>query len=238
MANYFTDCKNLEELRKEYLRLIKKYHPDLLTNQDEFEKNNQLCSEINNEYDSIMKTFFKGNTLPKDYSKYNDVVDENKEAKSILDEIVNKLNSLNLDYNFYNSNVGVRWWEEEIEIEKNNAIKLFIHQCYAKNIIGEKFIKLYKLCGCNAEKMRRVVLFLSTGALSDKDIHDNLEMDKPVEFFSDYLFVENLPDYDSFLVLSNENTKKETINAWIRLCQIQRDNFNDKFLDTNVKKLP
>lgn len=46
---YFKDCKTLEDLKKEYKKLMIKYHPDL--NKDANATN--ITQEINNEYDQV-----------------------------------------------------------------------------------------------------------------------------------------------------------------------------------------
>ena len=80
-------------------------------------------------------------------------------------------------------------------------------------------------------------MFLLTGAISEKDIHTNLTSDNAIPFFDKNISVENLPDYNSFLLLSKENTKKETIDAWIEFCKKQRDNFNENFYRSVIKKI-
>ena len=59
MNTYFNDCHNLEDLRKKYIQLMKKYHPDSVTNKNEVEKNSQICQEINFEYEALSKIFPK-----------------------------------------------------------------------------------------------------------------------------------------------------------------------------------
>ena len=49
MAKYFKDVNTLEELRRQYRDLLKKYHPD---NKD---GSTQSTQEINAEYDKLFK---------------------------------------------------------------------------------------------------------------------------------------------------------------------------------------
>ena len=107
-----------------------------------------------------------------------------------------------------------------------------------KGITGEEFAKLYELCGEDAEKMKRTIMFLSTGAISEKDIHTNLQSTNPIPFFNDDIVVDNLPDYSSFLILSKVTTKKKTFEAWREFCQKQRDDFMNRFSDSFISKLP
>ena len=80
-------------------------------------------------------------------------------------------------------------------------------------------------------------MFLSTGAISERDIHTNLTSNSSIPFFNDNIIVENLPDYNSFLLLSSEYTKKDTIEAWIEFCKRQRDNFSERFYDIVIQKI-
>ena len=59
-----------------------------------------------------------------------------------------------------------------------------------------------------------------------------------IPFFNDDIFVEDLPDYNSFLLLSKENTRPETFLAWINFYQQQRDDFLNRYNDIVVKKIP
>lgn len=50
MTTYFINPKTLEELRKQYKNLLKKYHPDNVGGSEEATK------DINNEYEALFKT--------------------------------------------------------------------------------------------------------------------------------------------------------------------------------------
>lgn len=50
MTTYFNNPKTLEELRKQYKNLLKKYHPDNVGGSEEATK------DINNEYEALFKT--------------------------------------------------------------------------------------------------------------------------------------------------------------------------------------
>ena len=49
MTTYFNNPKTLEELRKQYKNLLKKYHPDNVGGSEEATK------DINNEYEALFK---------------------------------------------------------------------------------------------------------------------------------------------------------------------------------------
>ena len=239
MLKYFNNCQNLSDVKKEYYELIKKYHPDLAKDESESKKFNEICKEINSEYKLICNRFpkvKKANENQKN-GKYDYIINGNEKAKNACGVIENKIYNLTIDYNFYHALAGVEWWEDQIKIEIDSNIELFWSICFAKKIIGNEFAKLFELSDSNAEKMRRTIMFLSTGAISEKDIHTNLTSNNPIPFLDDNIVVENLPDYSSFLLLSKENTKRETIDAWIEFCQRQRDNFSEKFYDIMVPKI-
>lgn len=238
MSKYFNNCKDRNDLTKEYHKLIKKYHPDLAKDRSEFEQFHNICVEINSEYELALKRFpknqrEKGNT---DYSIFQYIINGNEKAKSACDKIADKISTLNIDCDFYHP-VYAKWWEDYIFTEINSTIEIFWRVCCAKKIIGNEFAKLFELCDFNVEKMRRTVMFLSTGAISEQDIHTNLTLSNPIPFFDDSIIVENLPGYNTFLLLNKEDTKKDTIEAWIEFCQRQRDAFVEKFNDVAIQKL-
>lgn len=257
---YFKDCKNMNSLRKEYLRLMKKYHPDLASSHDEIEFKTRICTEINSEYDILVRIIQKSEIMHNkkesniennilslsgdvDYSR-RDYVDWHKElvnnsiaAEEAYNNIIVNLQKPNIQYKYYNVNEGVRWDEELILNEIDATISLFIVNCCMKKIIGDEFAKLYELCEKNAEKMKRTIMFLSTGAISENDIHINLQSDKSIPFFNDSIIVDNLPDYSSFLILSRETTKGETYDAWREFCQKQRDDFINRFSESFISKI-
>lgn len=239
MLKYFNNCQNLSDLRKEYLKLIKQYHPDLAKDKSESEKFNEICAEINSEYKLICKSFPKVKESQKNgYSSiYDYVINGNEEAKSACALIKDKISKLPIDYNYYHALNGIKWWEDQILIKMESSVELFWSVCFTKKIIGIEFAKLFELCGFNVEKMRRTIMFLSTGAISEKDIHTNLTSNNPIPFFDDNIIVDNLPNYNFFLLLSKETTKIETMEAWIEFCQKQRDNFSKKFQDIMIQKI-
>lgn len=78
MTKYFTGVKTVEELRKKYRRLLKKYHPDNENGSVE------VTQEINAEYDlvfSILST--KEHSDSQSYTQ-----EENEQFKTILNAII------------------------------------------------------------------------------------------------------------------------------------------------------
>lgn len=66
---YFNNCKTLEDLKKEYKRLMIKYHPDL--NKDANATN--ITQQINNEYDQmfeVLKNAYNNKTENKNKQTY------------------------------------------------------------------------------------------------------------------------------------------------------------------------
>lgn len=240
MTKYFKNHESRESLRKEYRKLIKLHHPDLAKNEEEYKQKNEICAEINSEYECLLYLLPESNIeIKTKYKTIKDyIVNGNSDAEKAYEKILSEIFELNIDYNFYKYISGEGWWKEHILAEKYETIDLFWNICLAKNIVGKEFAKLFKLCNFNTEKMKRVIMFLSTGSISDKDIHNNLTADNAISFFDDSIIIEGLPSYDSFLILSKESTKKETTEAWIEFCQIQRDNFLEKYYEFVVDKIP
>lgn len=75
---WFTGVKTMEELRKRYRELLKKYHPDNVDGSDEITK------EINTEYDAVFARISHDN--PEDEQGYT--YEENEQFKAILKVII------------------------------------------------------------------------------------------------------------------------------------------------------
>lgn len=75
---WFKDVNTIEELRKQYRTLLKKYHPDMQGGSLE------ATQEINNEYDALFTDFSK-----EDKEGWNPYTpEENERFKAILKEII------------------------------------------------------------------------------------------------------------------------------------------------------
>lgn len=238
MSKYFDECKDFNELRKKYLSLSLEYHPDLTNDEEEKTRRHDIFCEINNEYSMLSKILPKvSKSANFEEGIYSHIVNGSMRASEACAKIDSDIYKPNIDFKYYNSLEGVRWWEEEILKEIDATVKSFWDVCYCKKIIGDEFAKLFELCGYNAEKIKRVVMFLSTGIIAEKDMHTNLTSDNAISFLSDEVSMEGLPDYDSFLLLSKDNTKQETFLAWVEFCQKQRDCFYDKYYEIVVPKV-
>lgn len=80
---YFKNIKNLEELRKEYRRLVKENHPDNGGNED-------VIKEINVEYEKLFDQLKSGATDKDKTYKYDMDTDE------AIREMINKIINLNV----------------------------------------------------------------------------------------------------------------------------------------------
>ncbi len=79
---WFTNVKTIEELRKQYRELLKKYHPD---NENGSVK---ITQEINAEYDLVFAHLSSKNTS--NYHSYDyDKDEENKAFKEVIQQIIN-----------------------------------------------------------------------------------------------------------------------------------------------------
>lgn len=75
---WFTGVKTMEELRKKYRELLKKYHPDNVGGSD------AITKEINAEYDAVFAQISRDS--PEDEQGYNH--EENEQFKAILKAII------------------------------------------------------------------------------------------------------------------------------------------------------
>lgn len=86
---YFKDVKTLEELRKQYKELLKKYHPDNANGSTE------ATQQINIEYDQlfkILKDKHGNNSADNGKSTYNNMkydFSEDKALREMLNQIIN-----------------------------------------------------------------------------------------------------------------------------------------------------
>ena len=82
MLKYFIGVETLEELKKAYKELAKKFHPDLGGNKEKFQ-------EMNNEYDKLLeslKSNKKANT--KDNDNFKDIINELIKYNELTIEII------------------------------------------------------------------------------------------------------------------------------------------------------
>lgn len=84
MANYFKNVTTLEELKKQYKKLAKLYHPDLNNG-----TTNDIMKQINSEYDELFKRVkdFHINAEGERYEKATDETSE--EFRNIINSIIN-----------------------------------------------------------------------------------------------------------------------------------------------------
>lgn len=93
MTKYFNNVNSLEELRKQYKELLKKYHPDNANG------STQACQEINAEYDRLFKLLkdkheskTTNNSDANTKSNYNANIydwENDKALRDVLEKIIN-----------------------------------------------------------------------------------------------------------------------------------------------------
>lgn len=129
MTTYFKDVQTLEELRKQYRDLLKKFHPD------NPQGSTQATQEINTEYDRLFKmlkdrhTQTTGNAESKgktDFSKMKYDFAEDQKLREALQQIIN-FEGINIeiigcwiwvdgntyDYKDALKNIGFKWAREK-----------------------------------------------------------------------------------------------------------------------------
>ena len=81
---YFANVQTLEELKKQYKKLAKQYHPDLNGG-----TTNEIMKEINNEYDKLFEVV-KNNHINADGQTYYKATTETSEQfRNIINSIIN-----------------------------------------------------------------------------------------------------------------------------------------------------
>jgi DnaJ-class molecular chaperone len=82
---YFAGVQTIEELKKEYKRLAKKYHPDLNRDRD----TTKIMQDINNEYEFLFETLKDSKTSKQGHNSAGNY-------RSVIDEII-KHEGINID---------------------------------------------------------------------------------------------------------------------------------------------
>ena len=112
MNKWFKEVRTVEELRKQYRELLKKYHPDNDGGSVE------ITQEINAEYDRLFADLSKENKADDKSSAYDDEA-ENEAFKSIINDIIH----INADIEIIGSWVWVHGGYEYRELLKSIGFK-------------------------------------------------------------------------------------------------------------------
>lgn len=81
MNKWFAEVETVEELRKRYRKLLKKYHPDNENGSIE------ATQEINAEYDLLFSILSQENKSDSQFYTYDDK-DENEAFKAVINDII------------------------------------------------------------------------------------------------------------------------------------------------------
>ena len=76
MTTYFSNCKNLDELKKQYRRLAMKYHPDM-------GGSTEIMQQINAEHDTLFEMLKKQHNASAD--EYHKTTETPEEFRSVID---------------------------------------------------------------------------------------------------------------------------------------------------------
>lgn len=112
---FFTnEIKTLEELKKEYRKLMLKWHPDRnLNNQEEATKNSKI---INNEYDYLFEKVKNNRQNEKGEFYYKETNENINQYKDIIDKL--------MKYDFINIDIIGSWlWVSGKTYEIKNILK-------------------------------------------------------------------------------------------------------------------
>ena len=112
MTKYFTGVKTVEELRKMYRELLRKYHPDNKNGSTE------ITQQINAEYDRLFTILSKETQSDSQSYTYNKD-DENKAFKEVLNHIIH----INADIEIIGSWLWVHGGYEYRELLKSIGFK-------------------------------------------------------------------------------------------------------------------
>ena len=113
MKDYFAGVKTVEELRKRYRELLKKYHPDNENGSTE------ITQQINEEYDSIFNALLSKEKKSDGQSYTYDESEENEAFKEVINSIIH----INADIEIIGSWVWVHGGYEYRELLKSSGFK-------------------------------------------------------------------------------------------------------------------
>ena len=112
MNKYFAGVKTVEELRKKYRELLKKFHPDNANGSVE------ITQQINAEYDALFATLSKESKPDGESTTYDDKA-ENEAFKAVINDIIH----INADIEIIGSWVWVHGGYEYRELLKSIGFK-------------------------------------------------------------------------------------------------------------------
>ena len=245
---YFDGINNIKDLKDEYVKLIKQYHPILYSEKRNVFDYLDICMEIENEFKDKFKLLKgRGNFLPDDVCKYNgfkimDGIKASDKKRKFIEKVSNELGKFPVKRRYFSKDSYNNYPNDEVIVNGSNTFNGDSILSYNKDLSDKIFYicfsylcldmddveKLYELCDCNAEKFKRVVLFLGNGNLEFFDFRSNLYSEESIPFFDDDIVVDGFPDYNSSLVLISEVSSSETYSSWNRFCNEQSDCFDQK----------
>lgn len=113
MATYFKNVQTLEELRRQYKDLLKKYRPD------NPQGSTQACQEINAEYDKLFKILKDRHSATENETDFNKMkydFGEDQKLREVLQKIIN-FDGINIEI------VGCWIWVDGNTYEYKDALK-------------------------------------------------------------------------------------------------------------------
>ena len=252
---YFNGINNIKDLKEKYLELIKQYHPVLHddTKQDYME----ICMNIEKEFKQQF-TLLKDKGMFNPTSGFNeygfrlmDSIKASERKNKFVEDISNELCDLPIYRRFFDSDIDRECPNNDILCADSNIpgdgfiifsnehlITEVFHYCFIDLCLDiDDVEKIYELCDWNAEKFKRVILFLREGNLEPFDFRINLYSDDTIPFFDDEIVEEELPDYNSSMIIISEVSTRDSIRAWHRFCDRQSESFDKKHY-AKLKEIP
>lgn len=114
---YFKACNSFDELRKEYLKLSKKYHPDLNPQEKEAEFR-AIFQTINNEYESLAKKMKSSKATEERFGE-----EKSKSYDFEVNEMLMKIIDELTKYDCTIEIVGLYVWVSNTKYEDKEAYK-------------------------------------------------------------------------------------------------------------------
>ena len=236
---YLNGISNIQSLKEKYLELIKENHP-IFHSKRQYLYYMGICMEIENEFKNRFKQLRSmGMTVSYDMPKERGfLLMENIKASNKRLEFMENISSELIKLPIYKKYYENDFADSNSDIVNDgfiiasgkDLISDIFYSCFSELCLDlDDVTKIYELCDCNVEKFKRVILFLREGYLEPFDFRTNLYSDDTIPFFDDEISEEDIPDYNSSLVIVREISTSESIRGWNRFCNKQSECFDEKY---------
>ena len=257
MVNNEANLQSVKELLGHESLTTTEVYPVVHSNDKNFFDYMKTCKEIEDEFKKrfiILKNHgvFEHTDEVDEYAvRVVEGIKNSKRKSNFIENISNELVELPIYRKYFISDIDSDYPDNDILCADSNIpgdgfiifsnehlITEIFHYCFIELCLDiDDVEKIYELCDYNAEKFKRVILFLRDGNLESFDFRINLYSDDTIPFFDDDIIEDEIPNYDSSMVIISEVSTSNSIRAWHRFCDRQSESFDKKHY-AKLKEIP